>query len=206
VPELAWTLQSAVGPAFVTGRSGEAAGEPGVRLAVAGTTRLFQVMARRGRWQATARAAETCFGARPPELPAASFAPDVTLVWSGPDQFLALLQDARPRPEMEAAFAGVASLSDQSHGRALFRVAGPKAVELLAKVSSLDLDPLVFPTGSAAMTSIDHTGVTLWRESGDAGGPVYSMLVFTSFSDTLWRLLVDSAAEFGVESSSQAFA
>ncbi|MND06419.1 Sarcosine oxidase, gamma subunit family [compost metagenome] len=56
------------------------------------------------------------------------------------------------------------------------------------------------------MTAIDHTGVTLWRESDDAGGSVYNLLVFTSFAATLWRLLVDSAAEFGAESSSQPFA
>jgi len=202
VAELAWTRQSAVGPAFVAGRSGEAAGEAGVRLAVVSEFGIFQVMARRGHWQATARAAEACFRARPPERPGASFSPGIAMVWSGPDQFLALTGDGRAREDIQAAFAGIASVSEQSHGRALFRIAGPRSAGMLAKVSSVDLDPLVFPVGSAAMTSIDHTGVTLWPESV-AGEVVYNLLVFTSFADTLWRLLDDSSAEFGVESSSR---
>jgi heterotetrameric sarcosine oxidase gamma subunit len=207
VPELTWTPQSPLGPAFAPGRSGEAEGEPGVRLSVVSGVGIFQVMARRGQWQATARAAESCFGARPPERPGASLASGLALVWSGPDQFMALTAPGRREEEVRTAFAEIASVSDQSHGRILFRVSGPSAVDTLAKVSSVDLDPLVFHEGSAAMTSIDHTGVTLWGESAGAGGePAFSLLVFTSFAGTLWRLLVDSAAEFGVESAVGTFA
>lgn len=201
MPELAWTQQPALGPAFAAGRSGEAAGEPGVRLSVMSGIGLIQVMARRGQWQATVRAAESCFGVRPPEGPAASFAPGIALVWSGPGQFLALSARERPKEGIQAAFTGIASLSDQSHGRVLFRLAGPKVVDTLAKVASVDLDPTVFPVDSAAVTSIDHTGATLWREPAGNDGPVFGLLVFTSFSGALWRLLLDSAAEFGVESS-----
>ena len=182
VAEPAWT---AAGPGLRCRPLRQAAGEPGVRLAVVGDIGLFQVMARRGEWPAAALLRKLL--RRPASECRVSFAPDVTLVWSGPDQFLALLASTRPRGGTPARLRGIASLSDQSHGRVVpdrgtesRRDAGQGVVARARPARS-----------GGAMTSIDHTGVTLWRESDDAGGSVYNLLVFTSFAGTLWRLLVE---------------
>ena len=54
--------------------------------------------------------------------------------------------------------------------------------------------------GAAAATSIDHTGVNLWRDANAAdGSPVFNILVFTSFADSIWHTILDSSAEYGVE-------
>lgn len=204
--ELEWTAKSSLGDALEPGPSGAAVAKPGVLLAELRDFHLVQVMARRGRWQDAADAANRFFGARPPERPAAVFAPAATLIWSGPDQFQALFAQGRGTEALHGAFRGLASLSDQSHGRALFRIAGANARDMLAKVSSLDLHPEVFQVGAAAMTTIDHTGVTLWRIADDGGRPVFHILVVTSFAGSLWRLLSDSGLEYGLHSSSEPLA
>ena len=84
---------------------------------------------------------------------------------------------------LRQAFSGLASLSDQSHARALIRIAGPDARAMLAKLSSIDLHPAAFLPGDAAATSIDHTSVNLWRGSDlPDGQAVFNLLVFATFA------------------------
>ena len=204
--EFAWVSASPLSNVLVAGRHGAAHAEPGVRLEERRDLSLVQVMARRGTWAAAAQAAERLFGAAPPARPAAVFLRDATLVWSGPDQFLILgagngLDD--PLAPYREAFEGAASLSDQSDGRTLIRVSGVKSRDALAKVSSLDLHPSAFPVGAAAASSMDHTNVTLWRVADRAEGvPVFDLLVFRSFAESLWHGLETASAEFGIEAAS----
>ena len=105
--------------------------------------------------------------------PKAVQAESATLIWSGPDQFLVLTRDGGDGALMEKLrqpFAGLASLTDQSHARAMVRIGGPQARAMLAKLSSIDLHPSAFPPGAAAATSIDHTSVNLWRGNDLADG------------------------------------
>jgi methylglutamate dehydrogenase subunit D len=169
---------------------------------------LLQIMARRGKWSALAKAAKEQFGTTAPAKPKAMAAGDTTLIWSGPDQFLALAPRKAGSPLHDASaksLAGIASISDQSDGRALIRIAGPKARDVLAKFCSLDLDPSEFPVGAAAVTSIDHTAATLWRGKDEDGAPVFFLLVFTSFAESLWHMMLDAGAEFGVEVGEASF-
>ncbi len=203
MPDFVWNPQSPLAMALVPGRHGAGQGAAGVALSHVRDIALAQVMTRRGRAADVARAANKLFGAAPPASPGAVNGKAVTLVWSGPDQFLAFSEQPSSSPSLdriEAAFAGLASLSNQSDGRCLIRICGARARDALAKLTSLDLHDTVFPVGAAAATSIDHTAVNFWREADDAGGnPAYAMLVFTSFADTLWHLIVESSLEYGVE-------
>lgn len=202
--EYSWEAQSPLHKAFAPGRIGLASGDAGIAMTEINDFILVQVMARRGQAANVAKAAKKAWGVLPPATPGAVAGKGVTLIWTGPDQFFVLGAGNTPDPvpPLAAIFDGTASLSDQSGGRCLIRLSGAKVRGALAKVSSIDLHESVFPVGAAAATSIDHTGVNLWRGSDAAdGSPVYNLLVFTSFADSLWHTLADAAAEYGIEAT-----
>ncbi|CDX45736.1 conserved hypothetical protein [Mesorhizobium plurifarium] len=207
VADFSWDVRSPLDRALVVGPYG-AQGDAGLALTEIRDFDLVQVMARRGKAGAMTKATKAHFGVAAPETPKAVAAADATLIWSGPDQFLVLSKGGRHALEMLApVFAGSASLSDQSHARALISVSGDKARATLAKLSSIDLHPGVFGVGAAAATSMDHTSVTLWRGRDRSGLAVFNLLVFATFAESLWHTILDSAAEYGVTiSHSEEFA
>ena len=198
--EFSWQETSPLSRVLVAGRHGEGRDAAGVTLTELRGFRLVQVMARRGQAEAISDAAASHFGTAAPSRPEAVIAGGTTLIWSGPDQFLGLTARSTDAPDTRQFFAGLASISDQSDGRALLRLAGPQARNMLAKVCSLDLHPASFPEGAAAATSIDHTGVNLWRGAdGEDGSPSFYLLVFSTFAESLWKTFLDSGAEYGVQ-------
>jgi sarcosine oxidase subunit gamma len=198
VAEFSWDVRSPLERALVAGAYGTH-GDAGVSLTEVRNFDLVQVMARRGKAAEMARAAEARFGVVAPETPKAVQTADATLIWSGPDQFFVLSKgDKHSIGTLAQALASSASLSDQSHARALISVSGAKARAMLAKLSSIDLHPEAFPAGAAAATSMDHTSVTLWRGNDRSDGQaVYNVLVFATFAESLWHTMLDSAAEYG---------
>lgn len=199
VVEFFWEVRSPLEHALVSGAHG-AQGDAGVSLTEIRNFDLVQVMARRGRAAELAIAAKARFGIAAPETPKAVQTPDATSIWSGPDQFFVLSKGGKHTTQTLApALSGPASLSDQSHARVLISISGNKARTMLAKLSSIDLHPALFPVGSAAATSMDHTSVTLWRGADRADGlAVFNVLVFATFAESLWHTMLDSAAEYGV--------
>lgn len=196
--EFSWDVRSPLDRALVAGPSG-AAGDVGVSLTEIRNFDLIQVMARRGKAAEMANAAEARFGVVAPEAPKAVGTADATLIWSGPDQFFVLSKGGKHGiGALTQAFASSASLSDQSHARVLISISGTKARTMLAKLSSIDLHPGAFPVSTAAATSMDHTSVTLWRGTDRDGLAVFNLLVFTTFAESLWHMILDSAAEYGV--------
>lgn len=199
VTDFSWDVRSPLHRTLVAGSYG-AQGEAGVALTEIRNFDLIQVMARRGKAAEMAKAAKARFGVAAPETPKAVGTADATLIWSGPDQFLVLSKGGKHTMEaLGRAFAVSTSLSDQSHARVLISLTGAKARTMLAKLSSIDLYPDLFPVGAAAATSMDHTSVTLWRGKDRADGQaVFNLLVFATFAESLWHTLLDSAAEYGV--------
>lgn len=199
--ELSWIATTPLSRIYAAGRHGVGESEAGLAMAELGDFELVQVMARRGMWSAADQACKEAYGKPAPAKPQAVEANGALLIWSGPDQFLVLSRRTGDGSAMEGArlaFAGLASLSEQSDGRSLIRISGAKARDMLAKVCSLDLHPAVFPAGAAAATSIDHTPVNLWRGEDADGAAVYNLLVFATFAESLWHTLLDSGAEYGI--------
>ncbi|WP_245512389.1 MULTISPECIES: sarcosine oxidase subunit gamma family protein [unclassified Mesorhizobium] len=197
VADFSWDVRSPLDRALVAGRYG-AQGDVGVSLTEIRNFDLVQVMARRGQAGEMIAAAKARFGVGAPETPKAVSASDATLIWSGPDQFFVLSKGGKHTMEsLTPGFAGSASLSDQSHARALISISGEKARAIFAKLSSIDLHPDVFGVGTAAATSMDHTSVTLWRGGDRDGQAVFNLLVFATFAESLWHTILDSAAEYG---------
>ena len=201
--ELSWVATAPLSHVLKSGHHGAETGGSGVAYTGLSDFALVQVMARRGKASALAKAAKAHFGVAAPLKPKAVTAGGSLLIWSGPDQFLALSPRdglASPLASLAGPLAGAASLSDQSDARALIRIAGPRARDVLAKFCSLDLDASVFPVGTAAATSVDHTAVTLWRGEDTAGGAAtFNLLVFTSFAESLWHMMLEAGAAYGIE-------
>ncbi|PZV35772.1 sarcosine oxidase subunit gamma [Mesorhizobium kowhaii] len=199
--EFSWSPRSPLDHALVTGAHGVRDIEAGISLTEIRNFDLIQVMARRGKAAELANAAKGRFGVAAPNAPKAVQSQDATLIWSGPDQFFVLSKGGKhTMGTLAPALSGPASLSDQSHARALISISGAKARTMLAKLSSIDVHPAEFPVGAAAATSMDHTSVTLWR-GGDRpdGQAVFNLLVFATFAESLWHTMLDAAAEYGVE-------
>jgi sarcosine oxidase subunit gamma len=75
-------------------------------------------------------------------------------------------------------------------------VSGPRARDVLSKGLPIDLDPRAFPLGSAATSTISLMGVQLWQADDTRS---YDIAFFRSLSESFWRWLTASAAEFGYE-------
>lgn len=196
--ELTWNETAPLQAVADARRHGVAEGDAGVS---AGELRGFQLvllLARRGQSSAMRKTAKTQFGADPGESAKAVAGKNgCTMIWSGPDQFYALspARKAKPVATLQSRFTRSASISDQSNGRSLVRLSGPRVHDCLAKMLSIDLHPDVFKVGDAAATQMAHMAVNIWRDADDG----FNILVFTSFAESLWRTILDHGAEYGVE-------
>ena len=125
----------------------------------------------------------------------------MSFVGYGPGQWLAasesLANEALAR-DLAQRLKGLASISDQSGGRTVLRVSGPRARDVLAKGLPIDLDPRAFPLGSAATSTISLMGVQLWQTDDTRS---YDIAIFRSVSASFWRWLTASAGEYGYEVS-----
>ena len=123
----------------------------------------------------------------------------MSFVGYGPGQWLAVSEalagDGLAR-DLAQRLKGLASISDQSGGRTVLRVSGPRARDVLAKGLPIDLHPRAFAPGSAATSAIALMGVQLWQIDDT---PSYDIALFRSLSASFWRWLASSAAEFGYE-------
>jgi sarcosine oxidase subunit gamma len=163
---------------------------------------LATVAARKGQAEALKAAVKSVYGVQLPESSRVAQGANVSFVGYGPGQWLALseqLANEALARDLAQRLKGLASISDQHGGRTVLRLSGPRARDVLAKGLPIDLDPRVFPLGSAATSTISLIGVQLWQVD-DA--PSYDIAVFRSVSASFWRWLTTSAAEFGYEVTS----
>ena len=82
----------------------------------------------------------------------ASETPTGTALWLAPGTWMVVAQDVEDGglyPRLREELGDLAAVVDQSHGRAVLRLAGPRARDVLAKGCRLDLHPRVFKPGCA---------------------------------------------------------
>lgn len=162
----------------VQGRFGADKGAPGVELSLRHPETIVTVIARKGRAKALAEALKALRGSQ--------------VQWAGADQYYVLGTDFA---EVRAALGKFASCSDQSHGRVIIRIEGPKARAVLAKGTPVDLHASVFPVGQCAVTQMAHVGVHISHPDEDA----FELSVFRGFSESFWEWLTEQAEEFGYQ-------
>lgn len=194
-------LKSASGIAGLaaSGRYGKRDGGAGVTISERIGLGLATVAARKGQARSLQDRVREAYGVDLPQTSRVVVGRDVSFVGYGPGQWLAvsetLASEALAR-DLAERLKGLASISDQSSGRTVIRVSGTRARDVLAKGLPIDLDPRVFPLGSAATSTISLMGVQLWQADDTRS---YDIAVFRSLSESFWRWLAASAAEFGYE-------
>jgi sarcosine oxidase subunit gamma len=157
---------------------------------------LASVHARHGQGKALAAKVKKLTGVVLPNGPQRAENGTIAFVGTGPGAWMAVADQWSLgwAEKLTADLAGLASVVDQSDGYATLRVEGPAVLDVLAKGVFLDLDPSVFPVGSAAGVSVAHIGCVVWRR----GELVFEFLTFRSFAQSFWQWLEESAAEYGL--------
>ena len=194
---------SALAGIAVPGRFGKPDGEPGVMIGELSGLGLATLASRQGQDAALKSAVLRAYGVHLPENSRVAQGSAVSFIGYGPGQWLGVSESLAHEAlagDLSQRLAGLASISDQSGGRTVLRVSGPRARDVLAKGLPVDLDPRAFPLGSAATSVIGHMGVQLWQMDATRS---YDIAIFRSLSQSFWRWLTASAAEFGYEVSGQ---
>ena len=119
------------------------------------------------------------------------------ILWLGPNEWWLTGADGEAESlvaALRASFAGQhATACDVSESRAILRLKGPKAREVLMRGVSLDLHPRAFHVGECAQTGLSRANALL-HLIDDA--PTFEIYVLKSFSDYLWRWMEIVARDF----------
>ncbi len=183
--------------AAMRGRSGAVAGVP---LRVAFPARdIVQVMLRRGQDAAFAAAMRDSSGMEPPGPGQAATGAGATAIWIQPGQWLLTAPrgvEGALAAHAAAAFAGLAAVADQSHGRTTISLSGIAAREALSRGCRLDLHPRAFGPGRAANTLIAQIGCLVHQTDATPG---FELTVFSTLAEPFLHWLLEAAAPHGVE-------
>ena len=124
------------------------------------------------------------------------------VVGSGPGEWLLLSSPGANlsviRRVEEVPDEGLVSVFDATHGRALMRVTGARAPDLLAKVCGVDLSEEVTPHGAAFRSSVAKLVTDVVRDDRD-GERSYLLHCERSSGQYLFDALLDAGNEFGIE-------
>ncbi|MBC57956.1 MAG: sarcosine oxidase subunit gamma [Confluentimicrobium sp.] len=119
------------------------------------------------------------------------------LAWMSPDELLVLVPYAeadRAVAAMQTELAGTHSLVvNVSDARAMFRISGPAAREVLAKLCPVDLSPGAFGPGDFRRTRAAQVPVAFWMQAEDA----FALICFRSVAGYVFDLLKTAARPGG---------
>ncbi|NIM28507.1 MAG: sarcosine oxidase subunit gamma [Gammaproteobacteria bacterium] len=128
---------------------------------------------------------------------------DRTLLWLGPDEWLAVVAgEGEDRLAVSLAEALVDlhhAIADVSHSRAVIGLEGPRAREVLMKGTNVDLHPRVFAEGSCVQAHLGRCHMLLHQLDA---APRYDIYVHRSFAVYAWSWLSDASREYGLSIAS----
>jgi heterotetrameric sarcosine oxidase gamma subunit len=127
------------------------------------------------------------------------------VVGSGPGEWL-LLGAPGQAPELQSRLASIAAQAtgehvtwvDLTHGRALVRLTGSRAVDLLARICGIDLSDDITPDGAAFRTSVASVATDIIRDDV-SGTRSYLLHCERSSGDYLFSALLRAGADYGIE-------
>jgi sarcosine oxidase subunit gamma len=120
-----------------------------------------------------------------------------SLAWMSPDEWL--LQ--APRADLPAlADAARAALGERPHlvldvsdARALFRIEGPGARDVLAKGAPVDLSRAAFGPGDFRRTRLGQVACAFWMTGTAGDGEAFELVCFRSVAGHVFEWLCESA-------------
>lgn len=127
---------------------------------------LISLTARKGQAEAVGKAVKKAFGIDLPDARKSTTANGITALYSGPGQWFLTAEDEALFAKTQKATDSVASVTDQSDGFTALTLSGPRAPDVLMRLSSLDYTDTAFPTGSVARTPMQQISVMIAR-TGD---------------------------------------
>ena len=198
--EFALKARTAFAGLAVPGRYGKrSAGEPQVVIAERPNLTVTQLSAFHGKTDAIGQAVAREAGLELPNGPKRVQAEGLSLIGVAPSQWLAIAEGEAARARLtrlSTALSGLASVVDQSDAKAILRLSGKRARDVLAKGCPLDLHPRAFTPEDAATTQIALIPCQLWQIDET---PAFELAVPFSYAGSFWHWLAASAAEFGYE-------
>ena len=151
-----------------------------------------------GRDAEVAEAVLSATGVTLPAGPQAASKDGLVFIGTAPGQWLVVGEgDGRTQFDaVRSGLAGMATIVEQTDGKAVVEISGPRVRDTLAKGCMIDLHPRVFGPGDAATTPIALIDCQIWQINA---GPTYLLAVPSSYAASFWSWLTSSAAEFGYE-------
>lgn len=122
---------------------------------------------------------------------------DMGVAWMSPDELLIMVpyaQAAETVAKMTEAFGDAFALAvDVSDARAVFRVEGPGAREVLAKLAPVDLSPAAFTPGMIRRSRLAQVPAAFWM----LGDEAFELVCFRSVAQYTFDVLKGAAAPGG---------
>jgi sarcosine oxidase subunit gamma len=171
---------------------------PGVTLALRHPVSIVTIIARKDKATDVSDAMEKHFGLACPPAGHSTSNGGLSLHWCGFEQWYAVsdgFADGALYEALREHLSGLASVSDQSHGRVILHIEGPRARDVLAKGTALDLHPRAFGPGRSAVTQMAHVGVHIAQVGPDA----FELSLFRGFAISFWEWLTEMSGEYGYE-------
>ncbi|MEZ5871070.1 MAG: sarcosine oxidase subunit gamma [Nitratireductor sp.] len=129
-------------------------------------------------------------GFKLPQKPkTSSIAKGTTALWLGPDEWLLICDTPAIVAKLERLGAAICSAVDVSHRNTAISMSGPNARLALMSGCPQDLRDPAFPVGACSRTLLGKSEIVLWREADER----YRVECWRSFSDYVWKYLVDAA-------------
>lgn len=144
---------------------------------------------------------QSCLGLTLPlKANSASSNSTATALWLGPDEWLLVTPRAERRELVSALSETLChrffAVTDITDSQTIFRISGPRAVDVLRKNCSLDLHPRVFQPGCCAQTAIAKVGVLIHFVDCS---PCLDLIVRRSFAEYFALWVQDAGSEYGIE-------
>jgi methylglutamate dehydrogenase subunit D len=198
VPE---SLEPVAAALLPSGRYGREDGAAGVRLRLLSGRAMVQIMARGRDDDAIEAAVRAKYGIALPRKPVMAQGPQLSFLWAGYRTWMAMA-DEKDIANLESVLRDdlglLVSVADQSDGRLLVELSGPKVSDALAKLAPVDLHPRAFRPDDTAMTLFGHIAVQITQINA---APTYEIMVFRGFAESFLDSVKTNGAEFGVEVS-----